>query len=252
MSVIAERAIALTGSFNVRDLGGLPAAGGQVVRRGRLYRSDYPGFAGATQGAAASEAVGRLGLRTVVDLRRRREVAHECVAWEAFGVTHLRFALSSAAGTDPWRARYPGYLQASPEPVVAAVSALLDGAGHPALFHCAAGKDRTGVIAAILLAVLGVAREDIVADYELSRHGIGAIIDRLRLAEPYAQMLAGTTAEDHHPRHELITELLDLLDQHGGTAAWLTSQGVDPARVVAFRSTMLQVAPRAGGTAPER
>ena len=73
-----------------------------------------------------------------------------------------------AVGESSWYARYQSYLAHRPETVVAAVRHVLDPASHPVLFHCAAGKDRTGVVAALVLAVLGVHDEQIVADYVLS------------------------------------------------------------------------------------
>ncbi|MGY0541423.1 tyrosine-protein phosphatase [Nocardioides sp. YJ-D4] len=230
-----DRVLSLPGSHNVRDLGGLPSASGKVVRRGRIYRSDYPLFAEGGDGPAA---VRSLGLRTVVDLRRGSEVAAECVAWAAYGVRYVRHPIVSSRA-DSWHARYPSYLETGPESVVAAVVTLMDSAGQPALFHCAAGKDRTGVVAAILLSLLGVGRDEIVADYELTRVGIAAVIARLSVTPPYDEMLAAMTDQDHEPRRELMIELLDHLDDAGGAEAWLTRHGADPARIREFRREMV-------------
>src|SRR5699024_9827753 len=119
----------LEGSHNVRDLGGLVAADGREVRRGQVFRSDYPGFVEASNGAA----VRRLGLRTVVDLRRGTEASLECVSWADHGVDYHRCPLSAGRETS-WHAKYHAYLTHRPETVVAAVRRVVSAAGHPVLF----------------------------------------------------------------------------------------------------------------------
>jgi protein-tyrosine phosphatase len=230
-----SRVIGVAGSFNLRDLGGLPVTGGGVLRRGRLFRGDYPAFAERDGGAA----VRRLGLRTVVDLRRDDEAEHECVTWADHGVAHFRFPIVSGS-TDLWRGSYPSFLRAQPEAVGAAAGVLMDPARHPALFHCAAGKDRTGVIAAMLLSVLDVDPAEIVADYTLTSVGLPAIIARLSGAAPYARMLSRVPLDKLQPRPEMILALLDFLGEHGGAADWLAGHGVARGLIEEFRAEMLR------------
>lgn len=229
---VDPRILTLPGSANVRDLGGLVGADGREVRRGRLLRSDYPGF------AADPAAVRSLGLRTVVDLRGRTEVEAECVAWEDHGVAYHRCPLS-AGSADSWHARYPAYLTHRPVTVVAAVRHLMDAAAQPALFHCAAGKDRTGTVAALLLGVLGVSDEQVVADYVLTGSAVAQIIERLTGLEPYATMLADSSVDDQMPRAEHVQGLLAFVAEQGGAAQWLVDHGVPPAEIAAFRAEML-------------
>lgn len=132
-----DRVLTGRGVLNLRDLGGLPTVDGGVVRRGRVYRSDCPRFADGD-----SDVVRRLGLRTVVDLRRRSEVDFECVRWAEYGADHIVCSLS-AGETNSWHAAYAGYLEHRPDRVVSAVRNVLSAADHPVLLHCAAGKDRT-------------------------------------------------------------------------------------------------------------
>jgi protein tyrosine/serine phosphatase len=73
-------------------------------------------------------------------------------------------------------------------PGVARVLELLASADEPAVFHCAAGKDRTGVIAALLLALLGVEDAQVAEDYALTRHGIEGIARRLRRSQGYTEL----------------------------------------------------------------
>lgn len=229
-----SRLRAVVGSHNVRDLGGLATGAGRLVRTGRLFRSDYPAFADADASALES-----LWLRTVVDLRRGTEAAVEQVDWEAYGVDGERWPLS-AGRESSWHARYAAYLLHRPETVVGAVSAVMRPEGHAVLFHCAAGKDRTGVVAALLLAVLGVPDIDIVADYLLSAPSVEPVLSRLVGMELYATMLAGSTVQDQEPRVEHMHGLLDWLGAQGGAEAWLLDHGVPKREMARFREAMLE------------
>lgn len=231
--IVASRAIVARGSFNLRDLGGLPAADG-IVRRGMIYRSDFPGFA-----LRDPEILTSLGLRTVVDLRGSAEIEFECVPWAESGIDHVVCALS-AGRESSWHAKYSGYLTHRPAAVVDAVRAIMRDLARPALFHCAAGKDRTGVIAALLLEVLGVDDATIVADYVLTDHALADMLARLRQAGPYAATLAETTDEDQRPLAEAMQSLLDWLHRNGGAAAWLMAHGVASEEIEAFRADLIE------------
>lgn len=232
-SSVSPRARLIAGSHNLRDLGGLVTRSGLTVREGKVFRSDYPAFVEKSP-AAASE----LGLRTVIDLRRGTEVAVECVNWMRHGVAYERWPLIAGARSS-WHARYAAYLLHRPESVVGAVRAVMRPAGHAVLFHCAAGKDRTGVVAALLLSVLDVADEDVIADYALSAASVPHVLARLKEIDLYAAMLQGDSVADQEPRAELMRDLLTWLDERGGAEAWLLGQGVPLAELAAFREAML-------------
>jgi protein-tyrosine phosphatase len=234
-SRVPDRVYRLEGSHNVRDLGGLTTGDGRLVRRGLVFRSDYPGFAEVNDGAA----VRRLGLRTVVDLRRGTEASFECVSWDDHGVKYHRTPLS-AGGETSWHARYHAYLTSRPETVVEAVRHVTSVDTQPVLFHCAAGKDRTGVVAALVLSVLGVEARHIVADYVLTEAALKQIMARLTVTGPYVEMLAGASLEDQRPRAQHMESLLEWLDtEHGGARAWLEANGLSPAHLDAFREHLL-------------
>ena len=230
----AGRVIAVLGSHNLRDLGGLRTGDGRTVRRGRLFRSDYPAFADDDEGRFAA-----LGIATVVDLRRGREAALECVTWSDHGVSHVRCPLV-AHSADSWHARYQAYLTDRPETVVAAVRTLMHPDRQPALFHCAAGKDRTGTVAALLLQVLGVPDDVVVADYVLTTSALAAVLARLQDIELYAEMLGDSAMADQEPRAEQMTAFLGWLAEHGGAEAWLLDHGVAPKEVARFREAMVE------------
>lgn len=223
----------LAGAHNLRDLGGLRTDSGDIVRTGRIFRSDYPLFVDADV-----EGTRELGLRTVVDLRRANEVSVECVDWPALGVACERWPLS-AGRESSWRARYPAYLEHRPETVVGAVRAVMRPEAHAVLFHCAAGKDRTGVVAALLLSLLGVADDDIVDDYVLSAASVEPVITRLNGIDLYATMLADSSVRDQEPKAEYLHGLLEWLGGHGGAEAWLVERGTPAVEVDGFRAAML-------------
>jgi protein-tyrosine phosphatase len=173
-----NRHVELEASFNFRDLGGYETADGQRIRWGSLYRSDSLQW--LTPGDA--EVLLDLRLKTVVDLRSTFELTHEGRSAH-LDATDFRHTPMFEYDALP----FPPYQPGDPQPVTAdfyltlatecgaAISAaivLIAEREHPLVFHCAQGKDRTGILAAILLAALGVPNEAIVADYALSEQAI--------------------------------------------------------------------------------
>ncbi|MEI6487045.1 MAG: tyrosine-protein phosphatase [Sphingomonadales bacterium] len=175
-----ERVVALIGGNNFRDLGGYPAAGGRSIRWGLLYRSGA--MAGLTP--ADFDTLARRGIRTVCDFRDRNERASAPVNWPAgkaptvladdylndmraiaalFGPTPPTGAQAKAAMTQT----YPGILKQFNGQYRRMFGELLAGRA-PLAFNCSAGKDRTGVAAALLLTALGTPRAVVIEDYLLS------------------------------------------------------------------------------------
>jgi protein tyrosine/serine phosphatase len=219
----------------VRDLGGLQTTDGRRVRSGRIFRSDYPGFAEQEGG----EAVRELGLRSVVDLRRSAEAAHECVAWEDHGVAYHRWPIVADVESS-WHARYPAYLSHRPDTVIGAVRCVLDPASHPVIFHCAAGKDRTGVVAALVLSALGVANSEIVDDYTMSDDSVALVLARLAEAAPYRDLLATTTVDAQRPKADAMAAFLEYVEGVGGAERWLVDHGMTVAEIDTAREGLLE------------
>jgi protein-tyrosine phosphatase len=232
---VSDRVLRLQGLLNLRDLGGLPTLDGRRVRRGVLFRSDYPALVGDSE---VSRAVTRLGLRAVVDLRARREAEFECVAWSDYGVDYHQCPISS--GGSSWHAGYHLYLTHRPETVASALRVLLQPGLGPALFHCAAGKDRTGTVAALLLSALGVADTEVVADYVLSAGSVAGVLARLEGAAPYLKVLEGETAHTQRPRGESMQAFLDWLSVAGGAQAWLLDHGIERAVLEEAQAGLLE------------
>jgi protein-tyrosine phosphatase len=252
--------IELENAVNVRDVGDLPAAGGARTRRGRLVRSDNlqdlsPGD--------VTRLVDEIGVTTVVDLRSGGEVASEgpgpMTARTEVTLLHLSLLPEAGAMTDVAkdalavnrqraierdpddlsRAFYLGYLDDRPDSVVAALRAIA-GAPGATLVHCAAGKDRTGVVVALALSAVGVPRDVVVADYEATGERIEAILDRLRSSPTYAADIDNVPAHEHDPRPEIMVGFLDWLDEsYGGPLGWLAEHGFDSLDVQRLRTKLL-------------
>ena len=110
-----------------------------------------------------------------------------------------------------------------------------------AIVHCAAGKDRTGVIVALALTAAGVEPEAIVADYTASGDRIEAIIERLRRSKTYAQDVSERPVQAHTPRAGTMRAFLRQLDvRYGGLPNWLAANGFDRGEFARLRDKLRQ------------
>ncbi|GAB3417783.1 tyrosine-protein phosphatase [Flindersiella endophytica] len=225
------------GCRNVRDAGGV--LGGRV-RLGALVRSDSHCF--LTDAAVA--AVRAYGVSRIVDLRR----ADECEAWPSrFAGDPIYRNLPLQDPSDPsdsfeapsMTARYTAMLDQRPELFAAAVAAIADAPPGAVVVQCAAGKDRTGLVVALALALAGVPAEPIAADYALSDEAIRQRND---------EMLAGVVSEEErarwrsirHARPETMLETLAHLDEvYGGARGYLVEAGLDELRCDAVPRRLL-------------
>ncbi len=179
MSVLDDRIVVATA--NLRDVGGVVTADGSMVRRGQLFRGGYLSELTADELATLTD----LGLQTIVDLRRPAEVEMRPNP-ELTGVTQIpvsvsiddnEFAVIAANITDPTMGEralgiaeeyYRQAVVSRLEVYRIAVGIAVEDRHRPLLFHCTAGKDRTGIVAALLLKMLGVADDIVIADYVLT------------------------------------------------------------------------------------
>lgn len=234
----ALRVVDLPGVRNLRDLGSLPVSTGGWTATGRLYRSEFAVFADDL----GNQPSNPLRLRTVVDLRRHSETRHERVEWSSVGVNYVHAPLALAGG-DTFSEGYGGYLTGKPEVFVRAVRALADPANHPALFHCAAGKDRTGVVAAVLLELLGVDRAAIVEDYVLTEVSLQPVLARMAEQEPYRERITSAGFAALRPKASTLIAFLTWLDaEYGGARRWVLDHGMTSAEIEAFRSALIEPA----------
>lgn len=254
------RWIELENAVNVRDVGGLPADGGARTRPGRLVRSDNLQDLSPTD---ITRLVDDIGVTTVIDLRSVGEVESEGPGplKALASVEHLHLSLIPEAGVmtdvakdalainreravrrdpdDVAGAFYIGYLEDRPDSVVGALKAIAEAPGT-ALVHCAAGKDRTGVVVAMALSAVGVPRDEVIADYVATGERIEQILDRLRSSPTYAADVDNIPAHEHDPRPEIMSRFLAHLDRnHGGPLGWLTVHGFTEEDVTRLRRKLL-------------
>ena len=248
--------IELEGAVNVRDLGGLPTEDGQKTVRARLLRADNLQELSA---ADIAKLVRDIGVTTVVDLRSSNELAAEGPAPldAVAGVRHVHHPVLPEVGSntdmvadalltrqrqdksryppDPVCGHYLGYLEDRPDQIVGALRTIAHAEGA-ALVHCAAGKDRTGVVVALALTAAGVPAQAVAADYAASGERTEAVMARLRRSRLYAGDIDSKPADLHRPRAETMTAFLEQMDaRYGGVARWLADHGLSETDLHALR-----------------
>ena len=244
--------VGLDGPANFRDLGGYPA-GSRRLRRGRVYRSDS---LSRMSEADVRHVVDELGVVTVVDLRAGHEVetfGHGPLGSAGVVVHHLPIADETRPdrierppdAVDPSTLTldeiYGLMLDRYADRFVGVLRVLSDDANHPIVFHCAAGKDRTGLVAALLLSLLGVDDETVAADYALTSEHIEELMERHR-AQASAQ---GSTVEVSDAllaadASVMRNVLVELRRRYGSAEAYLESYGLEPSAVAALRASLLE------------
>jgi protein-tyrosine phosphatase len=206
-----------------RDLGGMRTTDGRTIRHSALFRARSLDHLEPAGWAALHEA----GVRTLIDLRNDDE---RTAAPSPAGIAALHLPLDGAGDREfwdewsaDWRFGTPVYygphIERFPERSTAVLAAIAGAAPGGVLFHCMGGRDRTGIIAMLVLALVGVAPEDIAADYELSA---GAHPDN-------AAVLAGLERAGTTARAELLRTLAALdLDPFEGTRRALCERLLEP------------------------
>ncbi|MHC1559085.1 tyrosine-protein phosphatase [Actinomycetospora sp. C-140] len=239
------------GTRNFRDLGGLPAGAGRRTRHGVLFRSDTLQALGDADVALLVE---RLGLEVVIDLRVGAEAVEQGRGPLASrDVTYLNAPLREAAPNDEPPARQAllfslAHLEAPTSVLGSVVRAAAAFAGRPTVVHCAAGKDRTGLVVTLLLALAGVEREAIVADYLASGPNMAAVMARFATWPRYRDHMASVAPEMYMAHESTVRGVLDALDDRfGGAHGWATARGIDAALLARFPELLTEP-----GCAPRR
>ena len=240
-----ERHIRLNGAFNVRDLGGYATAHGGTTRWRSVLRAD------ALHGLSPDdvEVLLALDLRTVIDLRSDAEIAHQPSAFAGHetvryhhiplfdGLTPVDVTAMAKGGFD-LAARYVDAADLC-RPALASVAATIAGAEDGlVLFNCTAGKDRTGIVAAMLLSVADVASDEIASDYALTASIAGGLMAQLK-ASVMARGLDETVSTrllSSEPA-AMLTFLRHMDERYGGFSAYLADgvAGTDEIRRIRKR-----------------
>jgi protein-tyrosine phosphatase len=244
-----DRLVALTQIHNFRDLGGYPTTSGATTRWRTLFRADGLGRLAGDD----LDVVARLGLRTVVDLRTAEEIEtrgrfpHEEHPVGFHNVSIIDRTWGHDEGPQGsgdaeflvWA--YRQMLESGGAKFAEAITALAAPDALPAVFHCAVGKDRTGLLAMLVLGAVEVEHEHIVADYALTNEAIARL--RVWATEEYpklAQRIAAAPpvflAADPEAMRTIID---DLVDVHGSIADYVREIGVDDDSITRLRRALL-------------
>lgn len=237
----------LEGTANTRDLGGLPVSGGGRTRAGVLLRSDNL----QSLTTADIDRLTAVGLGTVLDLRTATERTNTGPGPLAGTVRHVEVSLipdsrvdePGAVLPDRWAdgatGAYLHYLADRPGAVAEAFAAIAAPDAGAVIVHCAAGKDRTGVVCALALSAVGVPRAEVVADYALTNERIEGVVRRLLADDAYAEGVARIGMDAHRVDPYTMESVLDVVDERwGGPVAYLEKAGF--ADVDALRARLVE------------
>jgi|LauGreSuBDMM15SN_2_FD.fasta_scaffold02059_4 protein-tyrosine phosphatase len=253
MPVASHRELTFEGLPNVRDLGGITLGSDLgVVDCGKVLRSASPQFL-SPQGA---KQLIEYGVKTVIDLRTPEETAVEGSGpmsehYESGLIKHLPVPILSERqrATDPVGTanalvdpahHYINYL-ANPAPFVMIARAVLETSsrGGAVLLHCALGKDRTGVSAAVLLDAAGAVHHEVVEDYAITRRHMRTMVEGLASSVSYRRDFTTPDWSALAPQPEGIAGMLSWVKQNYGNAGhFLLSGGLTETELGALRSAL--------------
>ena len=246
-----SRHIRFDNVINFRDLGGYRARDGYTVAWRRLFRSGE--FRNITP-EELDRLTGEIGLTSVIDLRSTREVEHQGVGLlEGADIKYRNISFMTDDDEPEANAsRYAHctnmgefYLEMARQKdygkrFIEALEVIADSGNHPLVFHCAVGKDRTGMLAAVLLSLLGVAEKDIIADYTLSEPYMDELLARLKnhpqKDDPPLDI------PDYFwkaPPESMKLFLSTLRKQYGSIAGYLKIQGAEESLVARLEQALL-------------
>jgi protein-tyrosine phosphatase len=232
MDMHPNRHLPIEGTFNIRDLGGYMAGARETLWR-RVLRAD--GLHRLTE--AGRDALVGEGVRTVIDLRRPAELDAQPNPFRTDGRVHYvnvslfeNLAPSYGPQIDTLHALYVRALEERADAIASILSTIAEAEEGAVLFHCTAGKDRTGLIAALLLGNAGVADDEIIADYALTGRMIAPLLTEILahaatqgMAEDAMRPLLACAPETMH------ATLGHISGKHGSIAGYLNGLGLGDA-----------------------
>ncbi len=237
-------------AYNFRDLGGLPTEDGRITRPGRLYRSATLHDLGLDEATFLRD---RLGIACVVDLRTPDEIADQgggsAAAW---GVRCVNLPVVPPPlppdGPADLLSRYFAYLERSTPNVIAALRLVSSEVPAPVAIHCTSGKDRTGVVSALLLRLVGVTPEAVVGDYAATAVNIPHVMERLGRRGPRPLRAGDIPPGILEAQEKTIRSFVEEFEaRFGSVRAWALDHGLELSDVDSLHSAV--TAPQ-GGESP--
>lgn len=235
------------GLMNVRDLGGIRAADGRIVRSRQVIRGDNP----RALTDRGQQDLADLAPAVIVDLRIHIEVAREgyTILHDPVRVVNLPMLPQSgindeqiaAGAADNLVDDYMRQIEVNAESIVTALRLIADPANRPVFVHCTAGKDRTGIVVAMLLSILGVDDEVIIADYHVTTKNMAPVLERIRTAPVFKENgLAYAPDWIFASDPETMRDFLHRMRAaHGSAEQWALVNGLTPEEIDRLRSTLL-------------
>jgi protein-tyrosine phosphatase len=240
-----SRRLAWEGLLNSRDLGGYPTADGRETRWGAVVRSDN--LTPLTDAGRA--ALMAYGVRSIVDLRRPHEVEEQPNPFAAPGPHGIRYtniplqdpAAPEQAEPETLALIYTAMLDRFATRVAAVMTAIAQAPDGGVLVHCAGGKDRTGLVSALVLSLAGVAPETVAADYALSEKYLRPREEAYLLNGPGERAERERIVAMYSPKAEVMIETLDYMRRrYGGVEHYMRHAGVTADDVTRIRRRTVQ------------
>ena len=238
------RSLTFSASYNFRDVGGYTGLDGRTVSWRRLFRADSLHRLKGTDLAAFHD----LGVRTVVDLRRPFEIERHGWVPHSDGLDYRNLVIEhvdwdsveqpTGLPHERWLAdRYLNFAEDGRAGLAAALGVIADPATAPVVVHCMAGKDRTGVVCALTLSLLGVSDAEIAQDYALTEVAMASLTAYLQQNKPEA------VQDKYHifdcPQEAMLLFLADLRERHGSVEGYVREIGVDAGQLASMREHLL-------------
>ncbi|WP_239095673.1 tyrosine-protein phosphatase [Micromonospora lutea] len=243
-SIEINRRIPFVSTFNFRDVGGYRVPDGRQVRTGRLFRSDSLHRIDDHD----RDTFAALGVRTVIDLRRPYEVERDGRVPDFDGLTYRHIHPEHAEwGERPYQPgddlaryladRYADLARTGTAGLAEAIGLIADEANAPVVVHCVAGKDRTGIVCGLTLAVLGVDDSEIAANYALSTEASQRFAAWAAATFPDAAEIPSPFLSS--PAETMLLFLAEIRAAHGSVDNYLRGAGVTDDQLTALRTHLL-------------
>ncbi len=248
MTTHEHRFVPLDGAFNFRDLGGLPTDDGGMTRSGVMFRSD------ALHHLVPSDVdrLTELGMRSVIDLRSsveldrtgRGPLEDTDMQWVHAPLSHGDAAagnvLPPALAEGDLGRHYVNSLVERTETLAEVIEHLASRDNLPAVFHCTAGKDRTGMVAALVLSLVGVPDDVIVHDYTLTDDRMALVMERIRASgdfpEPVTPLLERVGRAE---AASMETFLAAVRETHGDAQGWASDAGLSDDTLASLHAVLV-------------
>ena len=243
-----SRHIDIEGAYNVRDLGGYPTRDGRQTRWLTFLRSD--GMHRLT--SRSQERLAQYGIRTVIDLRKTWEVRS---APNVFAdSTRVKYHHQNMLGDNPapqssvdaeaagrLGTLYGLWLDQVQDQLGMTLATLAAPDAQPAVFHCSAGKDRTGIISALLLSLAGVPADTVASDYALTAPQLFDVyVNEVAPPDLPATYTVEDYEGDHCPPEAMLETVAHLEDRYGGVEAYVRGCGLSANQVESLRVALIE------------